>query len=66
MAELERYAILKTLEAVEGSTSKAAAILGISRRTVQYRLKEWGMTRIGEEAAGAAPARKGEEAPDKG
>jgi DNA-binding NtrC family response regulator len=43
LAELERFAILKTLEAVGGSPSKAAAILGISRRTIQYRMREWGM-----------------------
>ena len=41
MAELERMAIEKTLEAVNGSTAKAAEILGISRRKIQYRLKEW-------------------------
>lgn len=41
MAELERLAIAKTLEAVDGSTSKAADILGISRRKIQYRLREW-------------------------
>ena len=43
LAELERYAILRTLEAVGGSTAKAAAMLGISRRTIQYRLQEWGV-----------------------
>ena len=42
MAELERFAILKTLEAVGGSESRAAEALGISRRTIQYRLEEWG------------------------
>jgi DNA-binding NtrC family response regulator len=41
LAELERYAILRTLEATGGSTSRAAAILGISPRTIQYRLKEY-------------------------
>jgi DNA-binding NtrC family response regulator len=41
MAELERYAILKTLEHVGGSTSKAAEMLGISTRTIQYRLREY-------------------------
>jgi DNA-binding NtrC family response regulator len=41
MAELERYAILKTLEATGGSTSKAAEILGISARTIQYRMHEY-------------------------
>ena len=41
MADLERYAILKTLEHVGGSTSKAAELLGISARTIQYRLREY-------------------------
>jgi DNA-binding NtrC family response regulator len=45
LAELERFAILRTLDAVGGSPSKAAAILGISRRTVQYRMQEWGLPR---------------------
>jgi len=45
MAEIERYAIVTTLEAVNGSTSKAADILDISVRTIQYRLNEYGMTR---------------------
>ncbi len=41
LAEIERYAILRTLEAVGGSTSKAAQILGISVRTIQYRLHDY-------------------------
>jgi DNA-binding NtrC family response regulator len=49
MAELERMAILQTLEAVGGSTAKAADLLGISRRKIQYRLKEWGMNDGGSE-----------------
>ncbi|MCG8555854.1 MAG: sigma-54 dependent transcriptional regulator [Proteobacteria bacterium] len=44
LGELERMAILQTLEAVGGSTAKAAELLGISRRKIQYRLKEWGET----------------------
>lgn len=40
--EVERYAIMKTLESVGGSPTKAARILGISKRTIQYRLQEWG------------------------
>jgi len=40
--ELERYAIVKTLEAVGGSTTKAASILGISVRKIQYKLHEYG------------------------
>jgi two-component system, NtrC family, response regulator HydG len=43
MAELEKYAILKTLEACGGSTAKTAEILGISIRTIQYRLHEYGV-----------------------
>jgi two-component system response regulator HydG len=45
MAELEKYAILKTLEAVEGSTVRAAELLDISVRTVQYRLHEYGLAK---------------------
>jgi DNA-binding NtrC family response regulator len=41
MAEIERFAILKTLERTGGSTSRAAEILGISARTIQYRLREY-------------------------
>ena len=42
MSELERMAILRTLDAVDGSTARAAEILGISQRKIQYRVKEWG------------------------
>ncbi|WP_437619553.1 sigma-54-dependent transcriptional regulator [Sorangium sp. So ce1151] len=44
MAEIERYAILSTLEATNGSTTRAAELLDISIRTIQYRLHEYGMT----------------------
>jgi two-component system response regulator HydG len=44
MAELEKHAILATLDAVNGSTSKAAEMLDISARTIQYRLHEYGAT----------------------
>jgi two-component system response regulator HydG len=43
MAEIERYAIISTLEACNGSTSKAAELLQISVRTIQYRLHEYGL-----------------------
>jgi two-component system response regulator HydG len=43
MAEIERYAITKTLEATGGSTTKAADILDMSVRTIQYRLHEYGI-----------------------
>jgi two-component system response regulator HydG len=42
LAEIERYAITKTLAAVGGSTSRAAEILDVSIRTIQYRLHEYG------------------------
>jgi DNA-binding NtrC family response regulator len=45
LAELERFAILRTLEACGNSPTKAAGVLGISRRTIQYRLQEWGLSR---------------------
>jgi DNA-binding NtrC family response regulator len=51
LRELERYAILRTLEHVGGSTSKAAKILGISPRKIQYRLNEY---RAAPQAGGAA------------
>ena len=41
MEELERYAILKTLEHTGGSTSRAAELLGISPRTIPYRLQQY-------------------------
>jgi len=41
LAALEREAILRTLEAVGGSTSRAAELLGISPRKIQYKLKEY-------------------------
>jgi len=43
MAELEKHAILTTLEAAQGSTTRAAEILDISVRTIQYRLHEYGV-----------------------
>jgi two-component system, NtrC family, response regulator HydG len=45
MADVERHALLTTLDAVNGSTTKAAEILDISVRTIQYRLNEYGMAK---------------------
>jgi two-component system, NtrC family, response regulator AtoC len=53
IADLERYAILKTLEACGGSTSKAATVLGVSPRKIQYKLHEYAQREPGE---GAEPA----------
>jgi DNA-binding NtrC family response regulator len=41
LADLEKYAILKTLEHTGGSTSRAASMLGISPRKIQYRLRDY-------------------------
>jgi DNA-binding NtrC family response regulator len=41
LEDIERDAILRTLEAVDGSTSRAAAMLNISPRKIQYKLKEY-------------------------
>jgi two-component system response regulator HydG len=66
MAQLEKYALLKTLEHTGGSTSRAAEILGISARTIQYRLQEYHRsteskqhpTTTTDEQAGGEEARK--------
>ena len=39
--EIEREAILRTLEQVGGSNARAAEVLGVSVRKIQYRLKEY-------------------------
>jgi len=42
MAEIERHAILSTVDAVDGSTTRAAEILDLSVRTIQYRMHAYG------------------------
>ncbi len=54
LEEIERYAILSTLEEVGGSTSKAAAILGISARKIQYKLHDYGATTVPRDTAPAS------------
>lgn len=43
LAQVERETILKVLEECGGNRRQAATRLGISLRTLQYRLKEYGM-----------------------
>jgi two-component system response regulator HydG len=43
LKEMERQMILQTLEEVEGNRTRAAEILGISRRTLQNKLKVYGI-----------------------
>ncbi len=42
LAEIEKEAILEALERCGGNRTKAAKVLGISRRKLLYRLKEYG------------------------
>jgi len=44
LSELEREAIVQTLQLTGGNRTEAARLLGISRRTLQYKLKEYGVT----------------------
>ena len=55
-ARIERESILRTLEMTQGSTSRAAQVLGISVRKIQYRLKEYALAQPALEAAPVAPA----------
>jgi two-component system response regulator HydG len=42
LAEIERSAILKSLMAVGGKATEAAAMLGISKSKIYYRLRDYG------------------------
>jgi len=44
MGEIERHAIMTTLEACGGRTAQAAQMLDISVRKIQYKLHEYGVT----------------------
>jgi two-component system, NtrC family, response regulator AtoC len=44
LKKLEKSAILKALEDAAGNRRKAATALGISKRTLQYRLKDYSVT----------------------
>ncbi|MCR4343162.1 MAG: sigma-54 dependent transcriptional regulator [Candidatus Scalindua sp.] len=41
MKEIEKKVILDALHTTDGSKSKAAKILGISTRKIEYKIKEW-------------------------
>ncbi len=51
LAELERQAIEKTLETVQGNREQAAKMLGIGERTLYRKIKEYGLGTPGEPAA---------------
>jgi len=44
LSELEKEAIIRTLELTGGNRTEAARMLGIGRRTLQYKLKEYGIS----------------------
>lgn len=46
--ELERELIIKTLEDNDGNRTRTARVLGITRRTLQLKLKEYGIDQHGE------------------
>jgi len=45
MEELERNLIIKAMERADGIISKAAPLLGMSYKTLQYRLEKFGINR---------------------
>jgi len=58
--EIEREAILRTLEQAGGSTARAAEVLGVSVRKIQYRLKEYRAGQGGQPHPAAAASLGGE------
>ncbi len=57
LEEVERSLVLKALEKTEGNVSRAARLLGLTRRTLQYRLEK---IQGESEAAATGPARPGD------
>ena len=55
LAEIERAAILKSVMAVGGRATEAAAMLGISKSKMYYRLRDYGSN----------PARRDDAEPDE-
>ncbi|GFK95595.1 Transcriptional regulatory protein ZraR [Fundidesulfovibrio magnetotacticus] len=49
LEEAERQALVRALEANEGHRERTAEALGVSRRTLQYKLRKYGLARRGSE-----------------
>ena len=43
LKEIEKFAVIQTLEQTNFNRTKTAEVLGVSRRWLQYKLKTWGM-----------------------
>jgi two-component system response regulator HydG len=41
--EMEKELIIKTLEDNDGNRTRTSRVLGITRRTLQHKLKEYGL-----------------------
>jgi DNA-binding NtrC family response regulator len=50
LAEVEKQLIRQTLSLVTSNREAAAKVLGISRRTLQYKLKQYGLLEPGVKA----------------
>ncbi len=46
--DLERELIKKALGQTGGNVSKAARLIGLTRRTLQYRMEKWGISKAAE------------------
>ena len=51
--EMEKELIIKTLEDNEGNRTRSARVLGITRRTLQHKLKEYSIEDSADDAAEA-------------
>jgi DNA-binding NtrC family response regulator len=51
LAEIERKAILETIMATGGNAAEAAAVLGISKSKIYYRLRDYGAESSGDDEA---------------
>jgi two-component system, NtrC family, response regulator HydG len=54
--EMERELIIKTVEDNDGNRTRTARVLGITRRTLQHKLKEYGIDQNHGDGPGDSPA----------
>jgi two-component system response regulator HydG len=57
LAEVERALVTNTLRDLDGSRERASQMLGISTRTLYRKIKEYGLSRAGQEPEDAESAR---------